>query len=105
MKQSLLYSIIMGFGLTAVCRCGADAVVRAFIDSTHVFEYGVMFVRAILLSGPVFGILFLFMNALQAVGAAGESPLISPPSASYPSHRLKMSEVLIPPKAKLLLMT
>jgi len=77
LKMSLVYSFSLGLVLTVVCWIGAEGAVRAFIDSREVFSYGVDFVRALLVSGPIIGILFVFMNGLQALGAAKESLILS----------------------------
>nr|WP_319777014.1 MATE family efflux transporter [uncultured Sphaerochaeta sp.] len=77
LKVSLLYTVGMGLVLTVACRISAGVIVRAFIDSPEVYNFGTDFVKVLLLTGPVLGILFVFMNALQAVGAAKESLILS----------------------------
>jgi Na+-driven multidrug efflux pump len=67
----------MGIILTSAVWLCAGTIVRAFIDNPAVFKYGVSFVKARLLSGPVIGILFAYTNALQAMGAAGKSLILS----------------------------
>lgn len=77
MRFTLTCAIGMGVVLTAVCWFGAGSIVHAFLDSEAVQAYGVSFVKALMLSGPVIGILFVFMNALQAMGAALPSLVLS----------------------------
>lgn len=77
MKTSVFYVIIMGVTLTTINWFGAGTIVRSFIDNEAVYNHGVVFVKALLISGPVIGVLFVFMNSLQAMGAAGESLILS----------------------------
>ena len=77
MRLSLLAGLGMGISLTLLCGWFSDSLVACFIDSESIREYGVPFVRTLLLSGPVMGVLFIYINALQAVGAAGYSFLLS----------------------------
>ena len=77
LKVSLLYTVSMGLILTLACWFSAGHIVRGFIDSPEVSAFGTDFVKVLLLTGPFIGIMFVFMNALQAVGAAGESLILS----------------------------
>ena len=77
MKSSILYTVVLGTLLTVVCWFGSGSMVRGFIDSEEVIDYGVVFVKALLLPGPVIGIMFVFINSLQAMGAARESLVLS----------------------------
>jgi len=77
LRVSLVYAFSLGTVLTVICWIGSGPAVRGFIDSAEVVSYGVEFVKALLVSGPIIGILFVFMNALQAVGAARESLMLS----------------------------
>ena len=80
-QKIVRFSNIMGFTLgifqTAVCYLFAQTIVRCFIDSDEIFDYGVYFIRVLLVSGPLIGILFVYINALQAVGAAKYSLILS----------------------------
>lgn len=77
MRFSCLVGLGMGVALTLLCGVFSEESVDWFIDSEGIREYGTSFVRILLLSGPVIGILFIYINALQAVGAAGYSFLLS----------------------------
>lgn len=77
MKVSILYTVAMGTFLTILCWIGAEATVRAFIDDDAVNQYGAQFVKALIMSGPVLGVLFVLINALQGIGAAKESLILS----------------------------
>lgn len=77
----LKFSLCLAFGLsmimTAVCYLGAGPLVTAFLDNADAFEYGMSFSRIYILSGPVLGILFVMINAIQSTGAALPSLLLS----------------------------
>lgn len=80
-KEILCFSkrmgLVMGIVLTVICWYASDTLVHLFIDSPGIQEYGTRFVRMLLISGPVIGILFIYINALQAVGAARYSLILS----------------------------
>ena len=77
----LKFSLALAFGLsmvmTAICYFGAGGLVKAFLDNPDAYDYGIMFARTYIYSGPVMGILFVFMNAIQATGAAVPSLILS----------------------------
>lgn len=77
----LKFTLTVAFGLsiimTIICYCGAGPLVRAFLDNPDAFDYGMSFARIYIFSGPVIGILFVFINALQATGAALPSLVLS----------------------------
>ena len=77
MRLSCFAGLGMGVILTLLCGVFSEELVSCFIDSEGIREYGTPFVRTLLLSGPVMGILFIYINALQAIGAAGYSFLLS----------------------------
>ncbi len=70
----LKFSLILAFGLSAVmtviCYCGAGPLVHAFLEDPDAFTYGISFARIYIYSGPVMGLLFVFINAIQSTGAA-----------------------------------
>lgn len=76
-KYSNKLAISMGLVLTAVCWLFAEPMTHLFIDSRSVTTHAVPFLKTLLLSGPALGILFVHINALQAMGAAKESLLLS----------------------------
>lgn len=77
LKVSIIYTLVLGISLTVVCNLGAGVIVRSFIDSDEVFRYGVRFVHILLIAGPFLGVMFIFVNTLQAIGAGKESLIIS----------------------------
>ena len=77
LQTSILYALIMGSVLTVVSWLGSGYIVNAFIEDQSVYDQGVRFVKALLLTGPVIGIMFIYINTLQAMGAAKESLILS----------------------------
>lgn len=77
----LKFSLLLAFGLSAVmtviCYCGAAPLVRAFLEDADAFSYGMSFARIYIYSGPVIGILFVFINAIQSAGAALPALILS----------------------------
>lgn len=77
----LKFSCILAFGLscvmTAVCYFGAAPLVNAFLEEPNAFTYGFEFSRILIISGPILGLLFVFVNAIQATGAALPSLILS----------------------------
>ncbi|MBQ0065510.1 MAG: MATE family efflux transporter [Firmicutes bacterium] len=70
----LKFSTILAFSLsmvmTCICFFGAKFLVTAFLDNPNAFDYGFRFSRILIYSGPIMGIMFVFINAIQSLGAA-----------------------------------
>lgn len=77
----LNFSLCLAFGLslimTAICYFGAGPLVQAFLDNPDASGYGIAFARIYIYSGPVMGVLFVFINAIQSTGAALPSLILS----------------------------
>jgi len=77
----LKFSLMLAFGLSAVmtviCYLGAGPLVHAFLDDADAFSYGMSFARIYIYSGPVMGLLFVFINAIQSTGAALPALILS----------------------------
>ncbi len=77
----LKFSLILAFGLsvvmTVICYCGAGPLVHAFLQDPDAFAYGMSFARIYIYSGPVMGLLFVFVNAIQSTGAALPALILS----------------------------
>lgn len=77
----LKFSLSLAFGLslimTVICYVFAGPLVTAFLDNADAFEFGMSFSRTYILSGPILGILFVFVNAIQSTGAALPSLILS----------------------------
>jgi len=79
--EVLRFSLFLAFGLsvvmTVICYCGAGPLVTAFLDNQDAFGFGMAFARTYILSGPIIGILFVLINAIQATGAAMPALVLS----------------------------
>ncbi|MCH5281155.1 MAG: MATE family efflux transporter [Lachnospiraceae bacterium] len=77
----LKFSLALAFGMSAVmtviCYCGASPLVKAFLEDPDAFTYGMSFARIYIYSGPILGILFVLINAIQSTGAALPSLILS----------------------------
>ena len=71
----MLRGIGMGVILTLICGVFSEELISCVIDSEGIREYGTPLVRTLLLSGPVMGILFIYINTLQAIGAEAAQPV------------------------------
>lgn len=70
LKFSTILALVISLIMTAICYFGAGFLVRAFLDNEDAYTYGLMFARIYIYSGPIMGILFVFINAIQSMGAA-----------------------------------
>lgn len=79
--EVLRFSLILAFGMsvimTVICYFGAGPLVTAFLDNADAFGFGMSFARIYIFSGPIIGILFVFVNAIQATGAALSALILS----------------------------
>lgn len=77
----LKFSLCLAFGLslimTVICYCGAAPLVKAFLEDSDAFAYGMSFARIYIYSGPIMGILFVLINAIQSTGAAVPALILS----------------------------
>lgn len=77
LKFSVVLALCMSAILTVICYFGASPMVRAFLDNDAAFEYAFSFARILIYSGPILGVLFVFVNAIQAMGAAVPTLILS----------------------------
>ncbi|MDO5126820.1 MAG: MATE family efflux transporter [Eubacteriales bacterium] len=77
----LKFSCLLAFGLSAVMTCicyfGASGLVKTFLTDANAYNYGFSFSRILILSGPILGLMFVFINAIQSTGAALPSLILS----------------------------
>lgn len=71
----MLRRIGMGVILTLLCGVFSEELISCVIDSEGIRKYGTPLVRTLLLPGPVMGILFIYINTLQAIGAEAAQPV------------------------------
>jgi putative MATE family efflux protein len=77
LKFSLCFAIALSIVMTSICYFGAAPLAKAFLDDEEAFSYAFAFSRIYILSGPVLGILFVFINAIQSMGAAVPALIMS----------------------------
>lgn len=77
LKFSLILAFCISMVMTVVCYCWAGSLVTAFLDNEDAFAFGMSFSRIYVLSGPIMGILFVLINAIQSTGAAIPSLILS----------------------------
>lgn len=77
LKFSVVLAICMSAVLTVICYLGAAPMVRAFLDNDAAFEFAFSFARTLIISGPILGVLFVFINTIQAMGVAVPTLILS----------------------------
>lgn len=77
LKFSIGLALCMSAILTVVCYFGAAPMVRAFLDNDAAFTYAFSFARTLIISGPILGLLFVFINTIQAMGSAIPTLILS----------------------------
>lgn len=77
LKFSVVLALCMSAVLTVICYFGASPMVRAFLDNEAAYGYAFSFARILIYSGPILGLLFVFINTIQAMGAAVPTLILS----------------------------
>lgn len=77
LKFSCALALGLSLVMTVACYCGAGPLVRAFLEDQEAFSYGMSFARIYIYSGPILGLLFVFINAIQSTGAPLPSLILS----------------------------
>lgn len=77
LKFSLGLAFVLSLIMTVICYCGAGPLVTAFLDNKDAYAFGISFSRIYILSGPIMGLLFVLINAIQSTGAALPSLILS----------------------------
>ncbi len=70
MRFSLWFALALSAAMTAACYLLTDQIVGAFLTDSAAYAYAVQFVHILLTTSILFGIFYVFANALQAMGAA-----------------------------------
>ena len=80
-KESLKFSVIFGFGLSAfmtiICYVFDRQIIGIFLSESEAFQYGVDFSRILLTTSFLFGMFYVLSNALQAMGSATPALIIN----------------------------
>lgn len=78
LRFSLLLAFCMSLVMTIICYLGASPLVKVFLQGDqNAYQFGMSFARILIYSGPILGILFVFVNAIQSTGAALPSLILS----------------------------
>lgn len=77
LKFALQITISISIFMVAMCYLFTGGIVRVFLINPEAFNYAVDFLRIKLTSSVLFAIFFIFINALQAMGAAKASFILS----------------------------
>lgn len=77
LKFSLLFAFLLGTALTVVCYLFTEQMVRVFLTDATAFEYAVQFAKILLTTSFFFGVFYVLINTLQAMGAATASLVIN----------------------------
>jgi Na+-driven multidrug efflux pump len=77
LKFSLILALCLSIVMTVVCYVFAGPLVTAFLDNQAAYGFGFEFSRTLIISGPVLGLMFVFINAIQSTGAALPSLILS----------------------------
>ena len=77
LKFALQIAISISLFMVAMCYLFTGGIVRMFLANEEAFGYAVKFLRIKLTSSVLFAIFFIFINALQAMGAAKASFILS----------------------------
>lgn len=77
MKLGIISNLTMGTIITIIYIIFAKQIINAFISDGTVITYGIQMLKALMLSGPVIGIMFVFNFSFQAMGKAGYSLVLS----------------------------
>ncbi len=70
LRFSLIYALIVGAVMTLVCYLFTGQIVGAFLTDENAYTYAFKFGRIFLTTSFLFGIFYVLVNSLQAMGAA-----------------------------------
>lgn len=76
-RFSIRFAFILGVSATLLCYLFTRQIVSAFLTDMTAFDYAVKFARILLTTSFLFGVFYVLINALQAMGAATASLVIN----------------------------
>ena len=76
-KFSAIFALILGASLTILCYLSVNGIVSVFLTDATAFDYAVRFSRILLTTSFLFGLFYVLVNGIQAMGAATASLIIS----------------------------
>ncbi|MGI5887896.1 MAG: MATE family efflux transporter [Oscillospiraceae bacterium] len=77
LRFSILFAFVLCSAITVICYVFAPGIVTVFLTNEEALSLGTQFSRIMLTTAWLFGIFYVLMNALQAIGAALPSLIIS----------------------------
>ncbi len=77
MRFSVIFSLGIGIVLASLCYLALPQIISAFLTDIDAYSYAFSFAQSLLLSSFIFGVLFVIINALQAIGAATSSLILN----------------------------
>ena len=77
LRFSIGFALLLGAAMTGLCLLFTEQIVSVFLTDAEAFSYAVNFARILLSTGMLFGVFYVFGNALQAMGAALPSLVIN----------------------------
>ena len=77
LKTATVFGLCICCVVTAVCLAFVRPIVTAFLTDENALEYGIEFSRILLSTGWLFGLFYVLVNALQAMGQAKPSLIVS----------------------------
>ncbi|MBE5944883.1 MAG: MATE family efflux transporter [Lachnospiraceae bacterium] len=77
LRFSLTLAFCLSLIMTLICYIFALDLVKVILDDQAALDFGMSFSRIYIISGPIIGILFVMINAIQSTGAALPSLILS----------------------------
>lgn len=74
---TIIFALALGSILTIICYIFTNQIVSIFLTNQTAFAYSVQFARILLSTSFLFGVFYVLVNSLQAMGAATPALLIS----------------------------
>lgn len=71
------FACLLGLIMTVFCYIFTNQIVSVFLTEKSAFNYAVRFARVLLSTSALFGVFYVLINALQAMGAAVSSLIIN----------------------------
>ena len=70
MRVSVIFAIIMEIVLVGITYLNLNSIVNIFLANDQAFVYAVHFTKILLITGLLFGVFYVFVNSIQAMGDA-----------------------------------
>lgn len=67
-RFSAIFALILGSSLTILCYLSVGQIVSAFLTDTTALDYAVQFSRILLTTSFLFGLFYVLINGIQAMG-------------------------------------